>query len=83
MDKIYSRKRFLIPKLKGKESIFISESGWNNNKKQINKLENKKLVVFIIIVIIAVFVANKIIKTINPIMDSMCIDMAKSIETKI
>jgi hypothetical protein len=83
MDKIYSRKRFLIPKLKGKENIFISGSGWNNNKKQINKLENKKLVVFIIIVIIAVFVANKIIKTINPIMDSMCIDMAKSIETKI
>lgn len=83
MDKIYSRKRFLIPKLKGKENIFISGSSWNNNKKQINKLENKKLVVFIIIVIIAVFVANKIIKTINPIMDSMCIDMAKSIETKI
>lgn len=83
MDKIYSRKRFIIPRLKRKESRFIAGSSWNNHKNQINKFENKKLIVFIMIVIIAVFFANKIISTINPIMDAMCIDMAKSIETKI
>ena len=82
MDKIYSRKRFLIPKLNRKHSSFIVGSSRNNNK-PIYKFQNKKLIVFIIIVIIAVFVANKIIATINPIMDAMCIDMAKSIETKI
>ena len=81
MDKIYSRKRFLIPKFNRKKSNFIVGPNWNNKK--INKFENKKLITFFIIVIIAVFIANKIISTINPIMDALCIDMAKSIETKI
>lgn len=83
MDKIYSRKRFLIPKIKSKGSMLSTSNGWN--KYRINNFGSKKLVKFIIIIIIiiAIIIANKIISTINPIMDTMCIDMAKSIETKI
>lgn len=84
MDKIYSRKRILIPKMRSRGSLLVGGKGWNNNyKNNIRDLKNKKLIKFIIIIIIAIIIANRIISTINPIMDAMCIDMAKSIETKI
>ena len=63
MDKIYSRKRITIPKMKSK----IGKSGIKTA----------------IIVLIAVFIANRIIATIEPTMDVLCVDMAKGIATKI
>lgn len=84
MDKIYSRKRFLLPKIKKKRNMFLINHKWDiNYKNNINKYTNKKLIKIAIIIIIAIFIASKIIATINPIMDTMCVDMAKSIETKI
>ena len=84
MDKIYSRKRFLIPKIRKKRSTFLSGYKFDiNNKKSFKKNKNKKLIKVSIIIIIAILIARKIISTINPIMDTMCVDMAKSIETKI
>lgn len=84
MDKIYSRKRFVIPKIRNTGRLWGRGKSWNNNyKNNISDLRNKKLIKFIIIIIIAIIIANNIISTINPIMDAMCIDMAKSIETKI
>ena len=103
MDKIYSRKRLLIPKLriskrtskglgnvlqgKGDRSknnnLGIGNSNGNNINEINNKLFNKKTLKTAIVVIIAVFMANKIISAIEPTMDVMCIDMAKSIATKV
>lgn len=84
MDKIYSRKRFLLPKIKKKRNMLLINHKWDiNYKNNINKYTNKKLIKIAIIIIIAIFIASKIIATINPIMDTMCVDMAKSIETKI
>ena len=105
MDKIYSRKRLLIPKLrntkrtskglgnvlqgkgdKGRSTQNVFGIG-NNNGNNINEINNKlfntKTLKTAIVVIIAVFMANKIISAIEPTMDVMCIDMAKSIATKI
>ena len=81
MDKIYSRKRLLIPKLKARNRR-SGIRGW--------LWEYFKFIICIIktyntaiIVIIAVCIANRIISTIEPIMDVLCIDMAKSIATRV
>lgn len=127
MDKIYSRKRFLIPKFKLKRGRIgiknASRSGKiengningvnsmrnTNNFNRINKANNtnnvnrenltgsnfelkknlqekifnRKLIKTAVIVIIAVYIANRIIATIEPTIDILCVDMAKSIATKI
>lgn len=102
MDKIYSRKRLLIPKLKarsrrsgirgtlftnGKASETSSSQGNQNigggKESNYNKGLQRKLIKTAIIVIIAVCIANRIIATIEPIMDVLCIDMAKSIATRV
>ena len=127
MDKIYSRKRFLIPKFKlNRGRIGIKNAtkprkiengninGVNsmrntNNFNRINKAKNtnnvnrenltasnfelkknlqekifnRKLIKTAVIVIIAVYIANRIIATIEPTIDILCVDMAKSIATKI
>ena len=106
MDKIYSRKRLLIPKFKkrNRRSSIRGTSflGQNYNRKpgnvlsgidgsdignfENNKLKNlfdRKLIKTAIIVVIAVFIANRIIATIEPTVDVLCIDMAKSIATKV
>lgn len=159
MDKIYSRKRFLIPKFKlnrgrigiknasisrkivndadgvGNATNINNENGVNriskinnvdrgnrinkvnnvdrvnkinnvNNGNRINKVSrsnrenltggnfelkknlqekifNRKLIKTAVIVIIAVYIANRIISTIEPTIDVLCVDMAKSIATKI
>lgn len=44
---------------------------------------DRRLIKTAIIVIIAVFIANKVISVIEPMIDVLCIDMAKSIATKI
>lgn len=118
MDKIYSRKRLLLPKLRknrrGSNLKFRNNYGKvinnginmnNNNVKnnqnnqnyqnnqnnqnnlnqlfQNNNIINKKLIKTAIIVIIAVFIANRIIATIEPTVNILCIDMAKAIATKV
>lgn len=102
MDKIYSRKRLLIPKLKRKRKgssirgTTVSNSKYGNALSGIggsnisdfgnNKLKNlfdRKLIKTAIIVIIAVCIANRIIATIEPTMDVLCVDMAKGIATKV
>lgn len=101
MDKIYSRKRLLIPKLritkrssKRLGNVFQNKEyrrktlqkgfGSNNGNSEYqvdNKIFKTKALKTAIVVIIAVFMANKIISVIEPTMDVLCIDMAKSIAT--
>ncbi len=102
MDKIYSRKRLLIPKIKKRnrrsgirgttfsnsnlENISAGIGGSNISEFGKNKLKNvfdRKLIKTAIIVIIAVCIANRIIATIEPTMDVLCVDMAKAIATKV
>lgn len=70
MDKIYSRKRICIP-----EVVYGDFD---------NKVKNKKKIKFIKILMIftvAIIVAIVIIKAINPIIETLCIDRARSIAT--
>lgn len=100
MDKIYSRKRFLLPKLKRirrrgtnrKKFLkkgpggFIENLGHFEHNKENNDIESikrKRLIKIFLIIVIAVWIANKIITTIEPTMYILCSDMAKSIATKI
>lgn len=68
MDKIYSRKRINLPKSFNKNK---------NNEKLI------KIAKIIFIMCIAIVTANGIIYAIRPITDKQCVNMAKSISTKI
>lgn len=105
-DKIYSRKRLLIPKLRVRrrksgnfskkqrnrnvrdlKKINFSEDGQELNtlwgKNNVDRVINRKLIKTAIIISIAVFIANRLISAIEPTMDILCIDMAKSIATRI
>lgn len=77
-DKIFSRKRLLIPKLK----INRSKLNFNRNNSNISS-SNRKILKTAMIVVIAVCFANRIISTIEPTMDVLCINMAKGIATQI
>lgn len=68
MDKIYSRKRINLPK------------SFKNNK---NNEKLIKITKIIFVMCIAIITANGIIYAIKPIIDKQCINMAKSISTKI
>lgn len=68
MDKIYSRRRIHIPKI-----IY----------KKFDKKSNKKIFKFLLIIIISVVTAVTVIKSINPIIEKLCVDKAKSIATLI
>lgn len=72
MDKIYSRKRIKLPKVKFN----------NKNLGEFNS-KNAKRIKILIIVVIAVFVAILIIKAIEPVINKQSIVVAKSIATKI
>lgn len=74
MDKIYSRKRIRIPKL-----LFFNNNG---NQKNNNQKTTKIFNIFIIISI-AIITANIVIKSITPVIDKQCTNIAKSIATKI
>lgn len=74
MDKIYSRRRLLIPK--------VNISIFNKNDNRNNKIKVKTLKTTIII-LIAIFAFMQIIEAITPIMDKQCQTKAKSIATKI
>jgi len=68
MEKIYSRKRMIMPKL--------------NLPQNPNKNKNiKKLVKIIMIVVVAISVATTIINAIEPIINRQCINMARSLST--
>ena len=73
MDKIYSRKRIKLANYK-----FFSNSGKQSDSKKVIKILK---IVFIIS--IAILTANMIMRFISPIINKQCINMAKSIATKI
>lgn len=70
MDKIYSRKRIHIPN--------VVYGNFNNRFESNN---NRKLIKIIIILVIAILVANTIIKAINPIIDTLCKEKARTLAT--
>lgn len=83
-DKIFSRKRFIIPKFRIKRhkalnnSPFRSDGGYylNNNV-------TRKLIKTSMVIIIAVCSANKIIAIVEPTINVLCMNMAKGIATEI
>ena len=70
--KIYSRTRLILPSFKNKkiENNYIKE-------------KNNKIMKIAIIIILASITASIIIKSINPIINQLCINEAKNIATKI
>lgn len=74
MDKIYSRRRLLIPKLN------ISILNQNNNRDNKTKL---KIIKISAIILIATFTFMRSIEAIRPIMDKQCQNIAKSVATQI
>lgn len=71
MDKIYSRKRIHLPKLS------------NHHGKLPEQKDFLKLFKITCITSIALITANLILQSISPIIDKQCINMAKSIATKV
>ena len=71
MDKIYSRKRIRLPKIKYK------------NEYRKNNSRNKKMLTVIVIFLIAFLVASGIIRSIEPVINKQCVYYAKSIATKV
>lgn len=74
MDKIYSRRRLLIPKLN--ISIF------NQNNSRDNKIK-LKIIKITTIILIATFIFMRSIEAISPMMDKQCQNIAKSVATQI
>ena len=70
MDKIYSRKRLRLPRING---FRYEEDGIKKKRK--NKI--------LAIILIAIISATLIIKQLNPIFDSLCIEKAKGLATEI
>ena len=75
MDKIYSRRRLKLPKIK--ISIF------KNSKDKINKKYKTKILKIIIIIFIALFTMIKMMESIDSIINKQCHIQAKTIATKI
>lgn len=73
MDKIYSRRRIKIPKF-----TFLYK-----NSKEPNYNNMIKVLKITCIIIIATITANTVTKANSPIIDKQCINMAKSIATKV
>lgn len=74
MDKIYSRSRIKLPKVKG----FFSSNLPNKKGKN-----NRKIIMIITVLIIAFFVVNTTLKAIYPIFEALAIKEAKAIATRI
>jgi len=70
MDKIYSRKRIILPK--------INRTFFNKKSKK-----DGKIIRIFTIIFIAVITANIIIKSINPIIEKNCETIAKGVATKV
>lgn len=73
MDKIYSRRRIRLPKF-----AFLYNKGKEPNNKNISKIGK-----ITCIISIAIITANVIVQAISPVIDKQCINIAKSIATKI
>lgn len=73
-ERIYSRKRIVIPK------INISKLNNTPNKK-INNNKTLAMVKIIIIAVVEIIVAKYIVNAINPIVNRLCSNQAKSIAT--
>lgn len=73
MDKIYSRRRILLPKF-----AFFS-----HHKKERNHKNMAKILKITCIVSIAIITANLILQAISPILDEQCKNIAKAIATKV
>lgn len=85
-DKIFSRKRILLPKIRINKKKRIQYGKNNNSNKGKGFQQNettRKLIKTFIVVILAICIANRIIATIEPTMDVLCINMAKGIATQI
>lgn len=74
MDKIYSRRRLLIPKFN------ISIFNQNNNRDDKTKL---KIIKIATIILIATFTFMRSMEAIKPIIDKQCQNIAKSVATQI
>lgn len=70
MDKIYSRKRIKIPKIGG-----FRFQGNNPKTKRIMKISG--------VIIVAILTAVPIIRALNPMFNTMCLERAKGIATDI
>lgn len=73
MDKIYSRRRIKLPKY-----AFVYQKRQNPNYP-----DRPKILKLTCIIIIGFITAGFILQSISPIIDKQCINMAKSIATKI
>ena len=79
MEKIYSRKRLIIPKIQFRGL----NKPINNNHNNKNNTTIFKLFKTFIIVIIAVGIANKLINSIDETLEIMCTSLAKATATEI
>ena len=75
MDKIYSRRRILIPQ-------FIGSAGWKLPSNPDKKKRTKFMKIGTIFTI-AIITAKIVLQAISPIIDEQCENLAKSIATKI
>ena len=73
MDKIYSRKRFTIPKCAFFKSNIPTKGDYSK----------KRRMTVIVILVIAVLTANFMIHAISPVIEKLCKDKAKNIATNI
>jgi len=81
IEKIYSRNRIRLPKIE----FFITKSNKPKklNNKNIDKEKLRKVSNILIVLVIAFVVSNTIIEAVEPVIDAQCINIAKSIATKI
>ena len=81
MDKIYSRKRIKLPKLKWLDTNIVKKMELKNEKKFLYK--SKKIIKIFCIIFIAIFVFVNSLKQIEPILEKECLNIAKNIATEI
>lgn len=80
IEKIYSRNTFKLPKI----NPFFCQTGVNFSEKNLKtKRYITKIIKIITVLIIAFFMADSILKAIEPVINAQCIAMAKSIATKV
>ena len=81
VEKIYSRNRVIIPKIKYFKLRDNNKSKINN--KSFDKITKNKWIKLIIIFLIEILVAKNIIDSLNPVVNNQCINKAKNIATMI
>ena len=81
MDKIYSRPRLLLPKIKFNRFNNFPNNRFNRNEK--SSKVRKKIITIVTILIIAVITMYKMMSSIDEIVDKQCEVQAKAIATRI